>query len=135
MDKRVVITGMGIWSCLGTDVDTVKQSLFNGVSGIGVDEARIKYGYRSGLTGIVEKPAIGRKDIDRHIRAGMSEEAEYAYMAAKQAFAMAGIDHDYLVKNETGCIFGNDSSARPVIRNQAMKVAMPQCREPSPVPV
>lgn len=115
MDKRVVITGMGIWSCLGTDVDTVKQSLFKGVSGIGVDEARIKYGYRSGLTGIVEKPAIGRKDIDRHIRAGMSKEAEYAYMAAKQAFAMAGIDHDYLVKNETGCIFGNDSSARPVI--------------------
>ena len=115
MDKRVVVTGMGIWSCLGTDVDTVKQSLFKGVSGIGVDEARIRYGYRSGLTGIVEKPAIGRKDIERHIRAGMSEEAEYAYMAAKQAFAMAGIDHDYLVKNETGCIFGNDSSARPVI--------------------
>lgn len=116
-------------------MDTVKQSLFNGVSGIGVDEERIKYGYRSGLTGIVEKPAIGRKDIERHIRAGMSEEAEYAYMAAKQAFAMAGIDHDYLVKNETGCIFGNDSSARPAFRNQAMKVAMPQCREPSPVPV
>lgn len=87
------------------------------------------------MTGIVEKPAIGRKDIERHIRAGMSEEAEYAYMAAKQAFVMAGIDHDYLVKNETGCIFGNDSSASPAFRNQAMKVAMPQCREPSPVPV
>jgi 3-oxoacyl-[acyl-carrier-protein] synthase-1 len=46
---------------------------------------------------------------------GMSEEAEYAYMASKQAFDMAGISQDYLNANECGVIFGNDSSAKPVI--------------------
>ena len=45
----------------------------------------------------------------------MSEEAEYAYMAGRQAFEMAGVDEEYLLNNEVGCIFGNDSSAKPVI--------------------
>jgi 3-oxoacyl-[acyl-carrier-protein] synthase-1 len=53
--------------------------------------------------------------LDRHTRAGMSEEAQYAYMASKQAFDMAGISDQYLRENEVGCIFGNDSSAKPVI--------------------
>ena len=57
-NKRVVITGMGIWSCLGTDLATVTESLRNGKSGIGIEEERLKYGYRSALTGIVEKPII-----------------------------------------------------------------------------
>ena len=111
MERRVVITGMGIWSCLGTDIATVKEALYNGKSGIGLDPERIQYGYRSGLTGRVEKPVITRKDLDRHTRAGMSEEAEYAYMASRQALAMAKINDEYLLQNEMGCIFGNDSSA------------------------
>ena len=53
--------------------------------------------------------------LDRHTRAGMSEEAKYAYMASRQAFEMSGIDDNYLRNNEVGCIFGNDSSAKPVI--------------------
>lgn len=117
MERRVVITGMGIWSCLGTDVETVKNSLYNGKSGIGLDAERLSYGYRSGLMGIVEKPVITRKDLDRHTRAGMSEEAEYAFMASRQAFAMAQIDNEYLQENEVGCIFGNDSSAKPVVES------------------
>ena len=56
--RRVVITGMGIWSCLGTDLETVKESLYQGKSGIGLDEGRLTYGYRSGLMGIVETPVI-----------------------------------------------------------------------------
>lgn len=114
-NKRVVITGMGIWSCLGTDLATVTESLRNGKSGIGIEEERLKYGYRSALTGIVEKPIITKQMLDRHTRAGMSEESQYAYMASKQAFEMAGINDDYLLQNEVGCIFGNDSSAKPVI--------------------
>ena len=90
----MVITGMGIWSCLGTDIATVKEALYNGKSGIGLDSERIQYGYRSGLTGRVEKPVITRKDLDRHTRAGMSEEAEYAYMASRQALAMAKINDE-----------------------------------------
>ena len=115
--RRVVITGMGIWSCLGTNIETVRESLYQGKSGIGLDPERLEYGYRSGLTGIVEKPILTKKDLDRHIRAGLSEEAEYAFMASRQAFAQAGIDDAYLLNNEVGCIFGNDSSAKPVVES------------------
>lgn len=115
--RRVVITGMGIWSCLGTDIETVKQSLYEGKSGIGLFPERLEYGYRSGLSGIVEEPVITKQMIDRHTRAGMSEEARYAYMASRQAFEQAGISDDYLREHEVGCIFGNDSSAKPVIES------------------
>lgn len=115
MERRVVITGMGIWSCLGTDLETVKNSLYNGKSGIGIQPERLTYGYRSALTGIVEEPIITKKMLDRHTRAGMSEEAKYAYMSSLQAFCQAGISDEYLLNNEVGCIFGNDSSAKPVI--------------------
>ena len=111
---RVVITGMGIWSCLGTTIEEVKDSLYNGKSGIGIEDIRLEYGYQSALTGIVKKPVL-KGLIDRHLRRGMSEESEYAYMASDQAFKMAGITQDYLDANEVGCIFGNDSSAKPVI--------------------
>lgn len=106
---------MGIWSCLGTDLQTVKESLYTGKSGIGIQEERLGYGYRSALSGIVEQPVITKKMLDRHTRAGMSEEANYAYMASTQAFQQAGITDDYLLQNEVGCLFGNDSSAKPVI--------------------
>lgn len=114
MAKRVVITGIGIWSCLGKNVDEVRQSLYEGRSGIGIEQERIQYGYRSALTGIVERPKL-KGVIERRLRVGLSEEAEYAYMASKEAFAMAGVDDDYLLNNEVGVIFGNDSSAKPVI--------------------
>ena len=115
--RRVVITGMGIWSCLGTDIDTVRQSLYEGKSGIGLKSERLEYGYRSGLTGIVETPVITKQMVDRHTRAGMSEEAQYAYIASRQAFEQAHVTDDYLRENEVGCIFGNDSSAKPVIES------------------
>ena len=115
MNRRVVITGMGIWSCLGTDLETVKQSLYEGKSGIGMQSERLEYGYRSALTGIVEEPVITKKMLDRHTRAGMPEEARYAYMSSLQAFEQANITDEYLRENEVGCIFGNDSSAKPVI--------------------
>ena len=115
MDRRVVISGMGIWSCLGSDIKTVKESLYKGKSGIGILEDRLKYGYRSGLSAIVETPVITKAMLDRHIRVGMPEQAQYAYMASKEAFQQAGIDEKYLLENEIGCIFGNDSSAKPVI--------------------
>ena len=111
---RVVITGMGIWSCLGTSVEEVKESLYNGRSGVGIEQIRLEYGYQSALTGIVQKPVL-KGLIDRHLRRGMSEEAEYAFMASLQAFKMADISDEYLEQNEVGCIFGNDSSAKPVI--------------------
>lgn len=114
MERRVVITGMGIWSCLGQNLNEVKESLHAGRSGIGVEKERLEYGYRSGLTGIVPRPQL-KGILDRRMRVGLSEEAEYAYMASRQAFEQAAMDEDYLHENEVGILFGNDSSAQPVI--------------------
>lgn len=114
MGRRVVITGMGIWSCIGKNKEEVKESLYNGKSGIGLENERLDYGYRSALTGIVERPKL-KGIIDRRLRVGLSEEAEYAYMAAKEAFDEAKVSDEYLKENEVGIIFGNDSSAKPVI--------------------
>ena len=116
MDKRVVITGMGIWSCLGTSLEEVKESLYQGKSGIGVDQDRIDYGFRSGLTGIVERPVL-KGLLDRRTRMGLSEEAEYAFMASRDAFQQAGIDDAWLLSHEIGVIFGNDSSASAVVES------------------
>lgn len=114
MSRRVVITGMGIWSCIGKNKEEVKESLYNGKSGVGLEKERLEYGYRSGLTGIVERPKL-KGVIDRRLRVCLSEETEYAYMAAKEAFEEAKVSDDYLKENEVGIIFGNDSSAKPVI--------------------
>ena len=116
MKRRVVITGIGIWSCLGTNIDEVRQSLYDGKSGIGLDQERLDYGYRSGLVGIVKTPELKRL-LDRRIRTGLSEEAAFAYMASKAAFEGAGIDDQYLRDNEVGVIFGNDSSAGAVVKS------------------
>ena len=114
MGRRVVITGIGIWSCIGRNVDEVERSLREGRSGIGVEQARLDYGYQSGLTGIVERPVL-KGLLDRRTRVGLPEEAEYAFMASREAFEMAGVDDAYLNANEVGAIWGNDSSAKPVI--------------------
>lgn len=105
---------MGIWSCLGTTLEEVKNSLYSGKSGIGLEPERLAYGYRSGLTGIVAKPKL-KGVLDRRMRVGLPEEGEYAFMATKEAFEMAGIDADYADRQEIGVIYGNDSTAKPVI--------------------
>jgi len=109
--NRVVITGIGIWSCIGTNRHDVLTSLQAGKSGIGVDAERISLGFRSPLTGIVPRPEL-KQLLDRHTRATLPQEGEYAYMAAREAFEHAGITNDYLLNNEVGIIFGNDSTGK-----------------------
>ena len=105
---------MGIWSCIGTSKQEVLDSLREGRSGIGREAARVEYGYQSDLTGIVPRPEL-KPLLHRRLRAGLSEEAEYSYMAAKEAFGQALVTDEYLQDHEVGIIFGNDSSAKPVI--------------------
>ena len=112
--RRVVVTGMGIYSCIGKNIDDVAKSLYEGRSGIGVEVERTEYGYRSPLTGIVEGPLL-KGVLDRRLRIGLAEEGEYAYMATLEAFKGANIDADYLENNEIGIFYGNDSSAKAVI--------------------
>ena len=116
-NRRVVVTGTGIWSCLGTSLEAVKKSLYEGHSGIGIAPERIEIGYQSALTGIVERPVL-KGILDRRLRVGLSEEAEYAYMASREAFANAGISEEYMLENEIGVLFGNDSSAKAVVESE-----------------
>lgn len=112
--RRVVVTGIGIWSCIGRNKEEVTESLHSGRSGIGYDEARKEYGFRSPLTGIVETPDL-KPLLHRRLRTGMSQEAMYAFMATREAFAQAQIDDQYLLDNEVGVLFGNDSTALPTV--------------------
>ena len=111
--QRVVITGMGIYSCLGKTLDEVRDSLYYGKSGIVLDHVRKEMGFRSGLTGYVDSPDL-KKELPRSQRVYMPEHAKYAYCATRDALASAGIDQDYLNTHEVGILYGGDSTAEPV---------------------
>lgn len=114
--ERVVITGMGIWSCLGTSLDEVRDSLYNGRSGIVFDPVRKELGFRSALTGLVPEPQL-KGELSRSQRVFMPQQAQFAYCATRDALKDAGIDQDYLASHDAGLLYGNDSSAEPVIRS------------------
>ena len=112
--NRVVITGLGIYSCIGKNLGEVKESLQTGKSGIILDQSRKAMGYRSGLTGYVDRPNL-KGLLDRRARIMLPEQGEYAYMASLQALEQAGINAEYIQQNEIGILYGNDSSARSTI--------------------
>ncbi|MFO8067818.1 MAG: beta-ketoacyl-[acyl-carrier-protein] synthase family protein [Bacteroidales bacterium] len=112
--RRVVITGMGIYSTIGKNLEEVKESLYIGRSGIGIDPRRKELGFRSSLTGIIERPDL-KKLLSRRSRIGMAEQGEYSYVATMEALQNAKIDQDFLNSHEVGIIYGNDSSSIPVI--------------------
>jgi 3-oxoacyl-[acyl-carrier-protein] synthase-1 len=114
MKHRVVVTGIGIYSCLGENLDEVKKSLYTGTSGIVYDQVRKDFGFRSALTGMVKEPDL-KSLLSRRQRLGMHQPAIYAYMSTKEALEMSGLDIDFLDKTETGIIFGNDSTAASVV--------------------
>jgi len=110
---RVVITGLGIYSCLGVNLEEVKDSLYKGKSGIIFDQERKDFGYRSALTGMVPEPDL-KKMLTRRQRLSMGQESRFAYMSTIEALANAKIDKQYLQDNEVGILFGNDSTAQSV---------------------
>ncbi|MEG0467569.1 MAG: beta-ketoacyl-[acyl-carrier-protein] synthase family protein [Mucinivorans sp.] len=114
MENRVVITGMGIYSCIGKNLEQVTQSLYDGKSGIGYDPARKEMGYRSALTGILEQPDL-KGVLDRRKRICLPQQGAYAYVATVEAMKNANIDEAFLSRNEVGILYGNDSCAAPVI--------------------
>ena len=105
---------MGIYSCIGKNKEEVLKSLFEGKSGIGIVPERKEMGYQSALSGILEKPNL-KGALDRRQRLCLSEHGQYAYVATVEALAQAGIDKEYLLSNEVGILYGNDSSAEAVI--------------------
>lgn len=117
-DRRVVITGMGIWSCLGTTLDAVRDSLYAGRSGIVLDPLRKEMGFRSGLTAALPQPNL-KAELPRSQRVYMPEPAQYAYCATRDALAQAGIDRDFIDRHEVGLLYGNDSTADAVYKSVA----------------
>lgn len=110
MERRVVITGMGIWSCLGNTLDEVRDALYKGKSGIVFSEGRKGLGFRSALCAKLEHPDL-KPFVSRNLRQFMPEEAQYAYMATRAALADAKLEQDYIDQHEVGIIYGNDSVA------------------------
>lgn len=115
MENRVVITGMGIWSCLGTTLDEVRDSLYTGRSGIILSQERKAAGFRSALCADIPRPDL-KPFVSRNQRQFMPEEAQYAYMATRQALENARLDMDYIDRHEVGLIYGNDSVAEATMR-------------------
>ncbi len=114
--NRVVITGMGIYSTIGKNIEEVNNSLYTGKSGIGFEQLRKDLGFRSGLTGIIERPDL-KGELKRRQRVGMAEESEYAYVATIEALKQARIEEDFLDKNDVGILYGNDSTAKSVVES------------------
>lgn len=112
--NRVVITGRGIYSCLGKNADEVVESLKNGRSGIIFDPIRKEMGFRSALVGNVVVPDL-KNEVGRKDRKAMPEEAMYAFVSTKQALEHAGMTQEFIDENEVGILFGNDSTAGAVI--------------------
>ncbi|WP_297829801.1 beta-ketoacyl synthase [uncultured Rikenella sp.] len=111
MENRVVITGLGIYSCLGLTLPEVTRSLYEGRSGIGLDPCRKEAGYRSMLTGLLPRPDLKGR-LDRRQRLCLSEQGQYAYLATSDALTHAGLTADYLAAHEVGILYGNDSCAQ-----------------------
>ena len=106
---------MGIYSCIGKNLDEVRESLYNGKSGIIFDPERKEMGFRSALTAYLEKPDL-KGVLSRNQRVYMPEQAMYAYVATAEALKNAKIDQDYLDSHVVGLMYGNDSSADPVVK-------------------
>lgn len=114
--NRVVITGIGIYSSIGKNLEEVRSSLYQGKSGIVLDEIRKTYGYQSGLTGKLERPNL-KGILDRRARVCMPDHAEYAYVSTAEALKNANLSEAYFDDHEVGIIFGNDSSTPSVIQS------------------
>jgi 3-oxoacyl-[acyl-carrier-protein] synthase-1 len=107
---------MGIWSCLGTTLDEVCKSLYSGKSGIVYSQERMDAGFRSPFCADVPKADL-KPFVNRNFRQFMPEEAQYAYMATRDALAAAKLDQDYIDSHEVGVIYGNDSVAEATMRS------------------
>lgn len=116
MEKRVVITGMGIWSCLGITLDSVRDALYTGKSGIIFSQERKDAGFRSALCANIEHPDL-KPYISRNLRQFMPEEAQYAYMATRNALEHAKLDQSYIDEHEVGIIYGNDSAVESTMHS------------------
>jgi 3-oxoacyl-[acyl-carrier-protein] synthase-1 len=126
MNRRTVVTGLGIVSCLGNDVDAVSQSLHQGRSGISTFQEHIDMGMRSHIAGM---PVINTSElIDRKQLRFMADAAAYAYIAMQQAIEDAGLEETDVSNVRTGIIAGSGGAssasqveAADILRDRGMR--------------
>jgi 3-oxoacyl-[acyl-carrier-protein] synthase-1 len=106
--RRVVVTGMGIISCLGNSLDEVTSGLKTGRSGIRFNETYKELGFRSQICGA---PDIDTSVIDRKVRRFMADSAMYSYLSMQQAIAQAGLTDDMVSNDRTGLIAGSGGAS------------------------
>lgn len=115
MTRRVVVTGMGIVSCIGSDFDAVTHALKNSVSGITKSEEYEKLGFRSQVHGVPKIDLDEDGLIDRKIRRFMGDGSAYGYVAMKRAIEDSGLEESDVSNERTGLIVG---SGGPSTSNQ-----------------
>lgn len=107
--RRVVVTGMGIVSCLGTDKETVLESLQQGRSGIKFQEDYKERGFRSHVAGSIDIDFSEK--IDRKLLRFMGDAAAYTYIAMQEAIADSNLDEDQVSNVRTGLIVGSGGAS------------------------
>lgn len=124
--KRVVVTGMGIVSCLGNNISAVLDSLRAGRSGIKFQESYKEMGFRSLVAGSIDIDLASL--IDRKILRFMGNAAAYTYLSMQQAIADAGLNEDQVSNERTGIIMGSGGAssmnlveAADIVREKGIK--------------
>ena len=115
--KRVVVTGIGITSCLGNDVETVAKALKEGRSGISLNETYKEMGFRSQVCGSVDIDFA--EHIDRRTLRFMGDAAAYTHISLAQAIADAGLDESQVSNDRTGLIAGSGGASSTNIVDSA----------------
>lgn len=125
--RRVVITGYGIVSCLGHDTESVKNSLFHGLSGIRANEKYAEMGFRSQVSGSIRDLDLDAL-IDRKMRRFMGDAAAYGYIALTRAIEMSGLTAEHVIHPRTGLVAGsggasstNQVAAADIAREKGIK--------------
>ena len=113
--RRVVVTGMGIVSCIGENIDDVKESLQAGRSGITLDEKMVELGFRSQISG---RPTVVAKDhVNKRSMRFMGDAAGWSAVAMQEAIEMSGLEEHQISNDRTGIIAGSGGpSAIEIVR-------------------
>ena len=108
--RRVVVTGLGIVSCIGNDAATVTESLKKSLSGIRANETYANMGFRSQVSG---RPTVDLEaSIDRKLKRFMGDAAAYAYLSMQQAITDAGLTPEDIAKNpRIGVVAGSGGAS------------------------
>jgi 3-oxoacyl-[acyl-carrier-protein] synthase I len=124
--KRVVVTGMGIVSCLGNNISAVLDSLRAGRSGIKFQESYKEKGFRSLVAGSIDIDLASL--IDRKVLRFMGHAAAYAYLSMQQAIADSGLSDDQVSNERSGIIMGSGGAssmnlveAADILREKGLK--------------